>query len=371
MHIAIFGGGQLARMMALAGWPLGYRFTFLAEPGEGVDGVVGLGDIVVREPNWSGDTLYQALGQPDVVTVEREQVDVEILRSLIPLCAVHPNPEAISICQHRSREKTFLQALDIPVAPFCLVSPADDLAAAVAALGGAVFIKSCEDGYDGQNQWRISDVSELGEQLLAHDRPELVVEQKISFDRELSLIAARSCAGDTLFYPLTENRHKASILLSSLAPAPALDQQTQQQAEEIASRLLKAWDYVGVLAIEFFDVGGKLLVNELAPRVHNSGHWTQNAGVCSQFENHLRTIAGQAPGQGNPARPSAMLNLLGLTVPEDIAFAPNAQVHWYNKAVRPRRKVGHINFQGDDLETLAAHLHDLELALYDQDDALE
>jgi 5-(carboxyamino)imidazole ribonucleotide synthase len=371
MHIAIFGGGQLARMMALAGWPLGYRFTFLTEPGEGVDGVAGLGNIVVRESDWSSNTLYHALGQPDVVTVEREQVDVELLRSLTTLCAVYPNPEAISICQHRSREKTFLQSLDIPVAPFRLVSPSDDLAAAVAALDGAVFIKSCEMGYDGQNQWRISDVSELGEQLPPHERPELVVEQKITFDRELSLIAARSRSGDTLFYPLTENRHKASILLSSLAPAPALAQRTQQQAEEIATRLLQAWDYVGVLAIEFFDVGGELLVNELAPRVHNSGHWTQNAGICSQFENHLRTIAGQAPGQGTPARPSAMLNLLGLPAPQDIAFEPDAHLHWYNKAVRPRRKVGHINFQADDADVLAARLHDLERALYGQGDALE
>ncbi len=365
MHIAIIGCGQLARMMALAGWPMGLRFSFLAEAGENSDCVAGLGAVVERSPAVTAEALYEALGRPDVVTVEREQVDTELLRSLRPWCPVYPDPDAIAVCQHRGREKAFLQSRGIALAPFRRVNSADTLCAAVAELGYPVFVKSCEQGYDGQNQWRLTSDNDR-DALIAQLEcwPELVVEAQVAFSRELSIIAVRSASGTEACYPLTENRHQGGILVSSQAPAPALTPALEQQARELAERLLQHWDYVGVLAIECFVVGDQLLVNELAPRVHNSGHWTQVAGVCSQFENHLRAICGRGLGPTQPLAHAAMLNLLGQLPPDHLAGSGEIQLHLYNKQLKPRRKIGHLNLQDPDPQRLQQRLATLEAAVY-------
>lgn len=365
MHVAIVGCGQLARMMALAGWPQGHRFTFLAEPGEGTDCVKGLGEIVERTPEMEGESLYTALGNPDVVTVEREHVDVSLLSTLKPHCSVYPSPEAISYCQHRGREKTFLNSLGIQTAPFHLANNAEELSASVKTLGYPVFVKTCEEGYDGYGQWVLKTDEDL-ENLVAQadSLPEVVIEGRVDFDREVSLIAARDASGACVFYPLTENLHRNGILWSSIAPADA-PEELHAKAKDIADKVLNALDYVGVIAIEMFQAGDDLLVNELAPRVHNSGHWTQGAGISSQFENHIRAICGLGLGHTINSQHAGMVNLLGIEAPKEIISESNVQHHVYNKSLRPGRKVGHLNLVSDDRHTLEVKLKRIRDSLYE------
>ncbi|MDG2460573.1 MAG: 5-(carboxyamino)imidazole ribonucleotide synthase [Luminiphilus sp.] len=371
MRIAIAGCGQLARMLAVAGWEMGHQFAFIADRGESTDCVAGLGDVVQRDEHMSGTTLFEALGQPNVVTVEKEHVQVSMLEALAEYCRVAPGPEAIRTCQHRGREKALLRSLDIATAPFELVEDAAELTAAVNTLGFPAYVKSCEQGYDGQNQWRLHDTESL-DRLAAemHALPPLVVEGAVDFDRELSLIAVRSVSGDVATYPLSENRHREGILLTSEVPAPNVKAHTLKQAEHIAHTLLSHWSYVGVLSIELFDENGALRVNELAPRVHNSGHWSQDSGVTSQFSNHLRAITDVLPGATQPARHSGMINLLGTEPPADLLQTRDTNLHWYNKSVRNRRKVGHINVQADDRARLKQRLTEIEAVLYPSDEAL-
>ncbi|MDC0573631.1 5-(carboxyamino)imidazole ribonucleotide synthase [Luminiphilus sp.] len=371
MRIAIAGCGQLARMLALAGWEMGHHFVFIADPGESTDCVRGLGDVVHLDDALSGANLYTALGQPDIVTVEKEHVSIPMLESLCDYCLVAPTPEAIRICQHRGREKNLLQSLGVATAPFRLVDSAETLIDAVESLGYPAFVKSCEQGYDGQNQWLIKDSQSLETLAASMDTlPDLVVEGRIDFDRELSLIAVRSTCGDIATYPLSENRHREGILLTSEVPAPNVSQATSAQADAIAHTLLTHWSYVGVLSIELFDEGGVLRVNELAPRVHNSGHWSQDAGVTSQFGNHLRALTGVVPGATQPARYNGMLNLLGRSPSPAMLQAPDISLHWYTKSIRQRRKVGHLNLQASDRAILQKRLTELESELYPEGEAL-
>jgi len=371
MRIAIAGCGQLARMLALAGWEMGHQFVFIADAGENTDCVNGLGDVVYRDNAMLGGELYAQLGRPDVVTVEKEHVSAPMLESLSGHCLVAPSPEAIRICQHRGREKTLLQSLGIATAPFRVVDNSETLIEAVEALGYPAFVKSCEQGYDGQNQWLIED-SEALEALAwrMNELPDLVVEGHVDFDRELSLIAVRSTGGAIATYPLSENRHREGVLLTSEVPAPDVSQTTKAQAETIAHSLLTHWSYVGVLSIELFDEAGVLRVNELAPRVHNSGHWSQDAGVTSQFANHLRALTGVIPGATQPALFAGMLNLLGRSPAPHLIQEKDVSLHWYAKSIRRRRKVGHLNLQATDRVTLQQRLAALEAELYPKSEPL-
>lgn len=365
MHIAVVGCGQLARMMALAAWPMGYRFTFLGSPGENTTCVTGLGDIVELTDDLSGEALFNALGQPDVVTVEREHVNTALLRGLQPHCAVYPQPEAIEVCQHRGREKTFLNNLGIPTANFRLANNAEELQAAIDDMGTPVIIKSCEEGYDGRGQWFIENQQQLTD-LLNSDTvlPEVVIEGLVKFEREVSLVAARSPNGEVSCYPLAENHHSSGILLSSVAPAPNLTEELTAQAKQIADAIFAELKYVGVLAIELFVSEGKLIVNELAPRVHNSGHWSQAAGICTQFENHMRAITSVGLGTTEPTGHTAMVNLLGCDPTEEMVNMSNVQLHKYNKSLRPNRKVGHLNLRHDNLDDLLAQVEKIKQELY-------
>ncbi|MGB1239123.1 MAG: 5-(carboxyamino)imidazole ribonucleotide synthase [Pseudomonadales bacterium] len=364
MHIGIVGCGQLARMMALSGWRLGFRFSFIADPGETTQGVAELGDIVELTPELNGEALYKALGEPDVITVEREHVDTALLKTLEPFCPVCPNPDAIGISQHRGREKSYMRSKGVPTAPFHVATTTDGLRQAVEELGYPVFVKTCEEGYDGRGQWKLNDDSQF-DAMIAElpTQYELIVEGQINFDREVSQIAVRTPDGRCAFYPLTENQHQNGILISSLAPAAEPDSALAQQAEQIAQRLLEEMDYVGILSIEFFVVGEQLLVNEIAPRVHNSGHWTQGAGIASQFENHVRGITNSALGESKPQCHAAMINLLGEKAPEDVINHGNVQLHQYNKSLRPNRKVGHINLWDIDRARLVSKVAQLREAI--------
>ncbi|WP_370978085.1 5-(carboxyamino)imidazole ribonucleotide synthase [Agaribacterium sp. ZY112] len=365
MHIAIIGCGQLARMMALDGWRMGLSFSFLANPGESRVCVDGLGSIVELEQGLDGEALFNALGQPEVVTVEREHVDTVLLASLADFCRVCPNPKAIEVSQHRGREKSFVNSLGIETAPFELANSLESLKAAVAKVGLPVIIKTCGEGYDGKGQWKIDSAAEFEANLAEIDiSKELIVEKVIRFEKEVSVISVRSVNGETAVYPITENEHHEGILVKSIAPAELTCDVLSAEAKRAATLILEALDYVGVLSIEFFVVGDKLLVNELAPRVHNSGHWTQAGDVCSQFENHLRGICDMVLGATEPSMNVAMVNLLGFDVKTDLLTASNMQLHSYNKTAQPKRKVGHLNLWGQDREKLCAQVEQVSKALY-------
>lgn len=361
MHIAIIGCGQLARMLALAGWSMGIRFSFLAADTDDTRCVDGLGLVVRNTPGSTAESLYHALGQPNVITVEKEAVDTALLQGFVDKCTVAPSPGILHIIQHRARQKAFLDDNAIPTAPYFHLRSKDQLWDAVKALGFPLIIKACEQGYDGQHQWRLSNENET--HALINGPIEIgdaIVETKLSFTKEVSVILARNTLGEVAVYCPTENTHVNGTLFVSIAPARELSESHQEQLSQITNTLVKAWDYVGVLAIECFIVDDKVVVNELAPRVHNSGHWTQDGAATSQFENHLRAICGRTLGATTDLAVTGMINLLGCTAPEELLSHAHAHFHWYNKTLRNERKMGHINFVCNDQEALAA---DIKLAI--------
>lgn len=372
MQIGIIGCGQLARMLALAGWPLGLKFSFLAEPGDTGDCVRGLGNLVSMPDDFEtmpaaalAEKVYMGLDKPDVITVEKESVPVDLLEALKAHCAVYPDPKAVRICQNRGCEKEFIEGVGAAMAPKIVVNTTKELEVAIEQLGFPVIVKTCEDGYDGLNQWKMDSAGDLAAFLSSRDSiVESVVEKRVNFSREISLILVRAADGRTASYPATQNWHEGGILRASLAPAQNIDDDLAKQIEDLTERVLGNIDYVGVLAIECFVVDGKLLVNELAPRVHNSGHWTQQGAATSQFENHLRAIAGLPLGSTEVHGFAGMVNLLGVEVNAQTALKPNAFFHTYNKSVRPNRKVGHINIRHNDADSLKSQLDETLAAIY-------
>ncbi|WP_295802960.1 5-(carboxyamino)imidazole ribonucleotide synthase [uncultured Microbulbifer sp.] len=360
-RVGIVGCGQLAQMMAQEARPLGIEFSFLAEGDENTTCVEGLGTIVHARDGDDIAALYQAMGSPEVITAEREGVPVELLRALEQCCPVYPRPDAFEKTQHRLREKTAITAAGLPVAPFLPANNYDEICAAVKQLGYPSFIKSCEHGYDGKNQWRVNSDEDLA--AIVNDVPELeyVVEKGIHFSREVSLIGARTADGKVVTYPLAENDHYNGTLLVSTAPAPHVSEELQHTAETYLATLMNAWDYVGVLAMECFVTDDGLLINELAPRVHNSGHWTLAGADTSQFANHVRAILGMELGDTHAARPAVMINMLGVDKQPALA---NDGVWLYGKSLRPGRKMGHVILLDDTQEALAAHIDAMLEELY-------
>ncbi|MGI1678615.1 MAG: 5-(carboxyamino)imidazole ribonucleotide synthase [Cellvibrionaceae bacterium] len=355
MHIAIVGCGQLSRMLALAGIPLGLKFSFVKD-GEHQDTtcVDGLGAIVEWRSGDSFDSLYTVLGEPDIVTVEKEQVDVSLLTGLQEFCSVYPDPKAFAICQDRNKEKQLLDALKIPCSPYVHGEP---LSVCAETLSLPIVVKSCRDGYDGKNQWVLRTPEEVKAlDLVFKDKQinssDYIAEKLIPFDKEVSLVSVRSVNGETIHYSLTENSHDKGILKQSIAPAPDISDALEKQAQDYITRIVKELNYVGVIAMECFVVGEKLLINELAPRVHNSGHWTQSGSKTCQFENHLRAITGAVLGNTNNYGVAGMINLIGTQKPSLDVLSANSKLHWYNKSVRPGRKLGHVNFQESDMDQL-------------------
>lgn len=360
-RVGIVGCGQLAQMMAQEARPLGIEFSFLAEGGENTVCVEGLGTIVHITDDADIESLYRAMGEPEVITAEREGVSAELLRALEKFCPVYPRPDAFEKTQHRLREKTAITAAGLPVAPFLPANNYDEICAAVKQLGYPSFIKSCEHGYDGKNQWRVNSDDDLA--AIANDVPasEYVVEKGIHFSREVSLIGARTADGKVVTYPLAENDHYNGTLLVSTAPAPHVSEELQHTAETYLATLMNAWDYVGVLAMECFVTDDGLLINELAPRVHNSGHWTLAGAKTSQFANHVRAILGMDLGDTAAARPAVMINMLGV---DEKPALPNEGVWSYGKELRPGRKMGHVILVDDSQEALAARIDSMLEELY-------
>lgn len=344
IHIAIVGSGQLARMMAQSVLPEQYSFSFLAEANESVSCVEGLGQIVRREPNDSPEALFEKLGKPQVVSVEKEFVDCDLLAELNKLTQVHPNPKFLTIPKHRALEKNYLKQHNIPTVAFEVADTTAGLQQAIEKLDFPVIVKSTQEGYDGQNQWHINDENDLTEFLANNANiPEVIIEQKVSFDLEVSIIAVRAQSDEIRFYPLTHNTHKNGVLLTSVAPYESDNGPLTQQAQSIATTIMQDADYVGVLSVEFFVMNGQLYVNEMAPRVHNSGHWTMDGTDVSQFENHIRAITNQPLGNTQLTQPTAMINLLGITPKPELLTSARQTLYDYEKRLRPGRKMGHIN----------------------------
>lgn len=362
MHIAIIGGGQLARMLALAGLPLGIKFSFVVSPDElrETTCIDGFGKIVCWQLGTSAEELYAALGQPDIITIEKESVDLKLLLELESLCLVYPPAKAVACCQNRYHEKKLLEKLAIATSPF---KYGYSLQACVDELGYPLVIKSVADGYDGKQQWILRTADDIDEITAQADLAHCIVEKFIPFQSEFSIIAARGRCGTIAIYPATENVHQHAVLKHSVVPASGLGRQAEAAATDYINTIMCEIDYVGVMAMECFLYDGKVLVNELAPRVHNSGHWTQAACSTSQFENHIRAIANLDLGSTQMSGSAGMLNLLGTDVPPLKSLSSQTSLHWYNKKPIEGRKVGHINFIANTREQVLADMKSVEAML--------
>ena len=357
MTIGILGGGQLGYMLALAGYPLGMHFRFLDPSPQ-----TPVGRIAPRVTAAYSDkeALEKFAHGLTLVTYEFENVPVDAARFLQDRVPVYPPPEALEVSQDRLNEKNLFQKLGVATTEFATVDSPEDLDDAVGKLGLPAVLKTRRMGYDGKGQWMIRSLEDVSKIRSDFPQQQLILEKFVPFERELSILAVRGRAGETSFYPLVENHHHGGILRLSLAPAPQLGSAIRKTAEEAAHRVLAELSYVGVLAIEFFEWGGRLLANEMAPRVHNSGHWTIEGAVTSQFENHLRAVAGLSLGSTEPLGCSAMLNLIGeLPDTGEVLAVADAHLHIYGKALRPGRKVGHVTVRGATSERLGARLAEL------------
>ncbi|WP_187322091.1 5-(carboxyamino)imidazole ribonucleotide synthase [Serratia marcescens] len=316
--VCVLGNGQLGRMLRQAGEPLGiavYPIGIDAEP-EAVP--------------------YQN----SVITAEIERWPETALTRELATHSAFVNRDIFPRLADRLTQKQLLDQLGLATAPWQLLASAAEWPQVFASLGELAIVKRRVGGYDGRGQWRLRPGQEA--ELPADAYGECIVEQGINFSGEVSLVGARGHDGRSVFYPLTHNLHEDGILRTSVAlpqPNPAL----QQQAEQMLAAILNELNYAGVMAMECFIVGDRLLINELAPRVHNSGHWTQNGASISQFELHLRAILGLPLPQPVVSTPSVMVNLIGTAVNEQWLSLPLVHLHWYEKEVRPGRKVGHLN----------------------------
>ena len=343
MRIGILGGGQLGRMLALAGYPLGLRFRTLDLSPEAPAGQVS--ELMAADFN-DTDALKRFARGLDIVTYEFENVPVDPARFLSRRVAVFPPPEALEAAQDRLTEKRFFERLGIPTPAFVAVDTWDDLKTALNDIGLPAVLKTRRFGYDGKGQVVIRKTEDVSGAWQSLGGVPLILEGFVAFEREVSLLAVRSRNGETVFYPLIENHHRDGILRLSLCPAPGATSELQREAEAYARSALEALNYVGVLAIEFFERDSHLLANEMAPRVHNSGHWTIEGAEISQFENHLRAIIGWPLGSTATVGYSAMLNLIG-TLPDlrSVLAMDNIHLHLYGKVPRPNRKLGHITLR--------------------------
>lgn len=338
--VGVVGGGQLGRMLALAGYPLGITCLFL-EPsddppaGQVAEVLAGAYDDVCH--------LERMAEIVDVVTYELEGVPVEPLRKLGDRVSVQPPLRALAATQDRVLEKQTFEQLGVPTAAWMPIDRPGDVENAISALGVPLVLKRRRGGYDGRGQTVVHSVADIGSALGAHGEAPLMAEAMVGFDREVSLIGVRGQTGEFSAYPLVENVHRDGILRHSVAPAAGWPGMVQAEAERYVRRIMEELAYVGVLTVEFFDVGGRLLANEMAPRVHNSGHWTIEGAETSQFENHLRAILGLPLGSTSAVGHSIMINLIG-TVPNpaEVLRVPGASLHLYGKDPRPGRKLGHI-----------------------------
>lgn len=357
MTIGVLGGGQLGRMIALAGYTLGQRFVFLDPGAESSAGHVGNLRVGAYDDE---ERLSELARKSDVVTYEFENVPVGSARFLNELVPVYPPPGALEVSQDRLDEKQFFARLGIPTPPFAPVSSREELDRAVQAIGLPMVIKTRRFGYDGKGQMVLRTFEDVARAWEALGAASLIVEGLVPFERELSILSVRSTTGETRFWPLVENEHRDGVLRLSTPKSDAWTQDLQDRAERHAARVLDVLDYVGVLAIELFLKDGELLANEMAPRVHNSGHWTIEGAETSQFENHVRAILGLPLGSTRMVGFSAMINAIGKLPPKERVLATaGAHFHAYGKDAAVGRKLGHVTVRAPSKEELRATIAEL------------
>jgi 5-(carboxyamino)imidazole ribonucleotide synthase len=338
VKIGIIGGGQLGRMLALAAYPLGVEVRCFDPSPEAPAGIVA--DLVTGEYD-DHAALERFLHGVDLVTYEFENVPVQSIRFVEQFVPVYPHVRALEVGQDRFHEKEFFRALGIPTPAYCQVDSFPDLRKAIESTGLPAVLKTRRLGYDGKGQARITRMedAEIAWDDIGHQPA--ILEEFIPFERELSVVAVRNRSNAILCYPLIENVHRNGIL--SVSRAPFNDTALQETATVYAHKILSDLDYTGVFALELFHKGGTLLANEMAPRVHNSGHWTIEGAVSSQFENHIRAIANFPLGSTAPVGHSAMVNIIGGLPPvEQLLKLSAVHLHLYGKSARPLRKIGHV-----------------------------
>jgi 5-(carboxyamino)imidazole ribonucleotide synthase len=341
--IGILGGGQLGRMLSVAASRLGFR-THIFEPGANPP-AGHVADRVTTAPYEDLGALRAFAASVDVVTYEFENVPTEALDAIEALRPIRPNRRALAISQDRILEKDFLNQIGLTTAPYAAVTTTTEMEAALARIGAPSILKTTRLGYDGKGQARIKAASDAPAALASMNGAPSVLEGFIDFTHEVSVIAARGLDGSVACYDPGENVHKDGILATTTVPA-RLTASQRTDAVLLAARILNALDYVGVMGVELFVTPQGLIVNEIAPRVHNSGHWTQNGCAVDQFEQHIRAVAGWPLGDGGRFADVVMENLIGddvLRVPA-IAKERDAAIHLYGKVdVKPGRKMGHVN----------------------------
>lgn len=347
--IGIFGSGQLGRMLAIAASRLGFE-THIFAPTDANSPAAQLATHFTQG-DYEDLKAVKAFAQKcDVLTYEFENVPAATAKAAAALKPLRPSETCLDIAQDRLTEKTFIsKTATVAIAPFRNIETRHDLEQALKALGGTCVLKTRRFGYDGKGQVIIRNPNEISAAWKKLGSQACIAEAFIPFEREVSVICARGVSGDTACYPLSENIHRDHILHITKAPAP----QNSNNAKELALKIMDALDYVGVMATEFFELkDGTLLVNEIAPRVHNSGHWTQDAGCIDQFENHIRAIAGWPLGSAQPKHAVEMTNLIGTDAKNwaELAAEPAIFIHFYGKTeAREGRKMGHINRIGKAL----------------------
>ena len=341
--IGILGGGQLGRMLSVAASRLGFK-THIYEPGPNPP-AADVAHALTTAPYDDLAALAAFAQSVDVITYEFENIPTAALDVLEAQKPIRPNREALAISQDRLKEKAYLTKLGLTCAPYAMVNSLDDLRAAIAKIGTPAILKTTQLGYDGKGQARLMTAADVPGAWDTMQGAPSVLEGFIDFTHEISVIAARAADGAVACYDPGENVHRAGILHSTTVPA-RLTANQRTDAVLIAARILTALDYIGVLGVELFVTPAGLIVNEIAPRVHNSGHWTQNGCAVDQFEQHIRAIAGWPLGDGARHSDVVMENLIGddISRVSGLATEPHAALHLYGKAdAKPGRKMGHVN----------------------------
>lgn len=365
--IGVMGGGQLGRMFAGAARRMGYRVHVFSPEQNGP--AAQLSDFSTVADYSDKTAVEQFASAIDVLTFEFENIPVQTVNWCSDTVPVRPAAHVLHTAQHRLREKTFLSRAGFPVAPFRAVANEAELAAAIAAIGTPCILKTAGFGYDGKGQQFIGEGESAAD--LWRDRPgdELILEKAIEFEREISVIVARGPDGATAAFPVSENIHDRHILDITIVPA-RVDPETAMRATQLACDVARGLDVIGLLAVEMFETGGDILINELAPRPHNSGHWTIEGAVTSQFEQHVRSVCGLPLGATDVLQPTAMANLLGDLWAQGephwgaAMLSPHVHLHLYGKSdPRPRRKMGHLTAVGVTSEAAAEEVRAARAAL--------
>jgi 5-(carboxyamino)imidazole ribonucleotide synthase len=361
--IGMVGGGQLGRMFALEARRMGYRLVVL-DPGDATP-AAQFCDQHIRAPFEDVDACLELARVSDVVTLEWENVDVATLRAMAAHVRIHPSPDVMEVAQHRVREKDAARRLGVLTAEYRAVRTREELDQALREIGAPAILKTARMGYDGKGQAVIRDAADAGEawDTLSRQGDDFILEAKVPFRMEVSVICARSASGETACFPVAENEHRRGILHLTVAPARVPDA-VAEEARRVATALAEGLGVVGLLAVEMFvDADGRILMNEIAPRPHNSGHHTWEACAVSQFEQQLRAVCGLPLGDPALLRPAAMVNLMGEDagtglrrpgVAQALAV-PGTALHLYGKKeARPGRKMGHLTVLADTADQAAA-----------------